>query len=258
MFPPRKATQTEWEHCIDERGTYQLIYSKLQLCGARENQDCPYLHPMQAPVKEQGRYHHLHLCSYRKMDDSWKLTVEELKRRWDWVFPLLQEQAEEYTFSITPKAVENAKERRTLFPQYSIDQIIHTTYYEISGKKYGYVFSGRDKLTTSMIRKAFKKNRTKLGREYPTLIPVANRREYVPSSMEEATLTPFPTASELSELEQIFIHDSPELDQQEVLVPSGGKGMHARRISLRLPYHTIFELLASKAGSQKIIKTKFW
>ncbi|MBI2103273.1 hypothetical protein HYT55_05505 [Candidatus Woesearchaeota archaeon] len=258
MFSPKKTTPTEWERCIEGRGTYQLTYGKLQLCGARENQSCPYLHPMQAPVRDQEGYHHLHLCSYRKMDEDWKRTVEDLKTRWDWVMAALSEQGKEYSFSVTPKAAENLRERRTFFPQYSLDQLIHTAYYEIGGAKYGVVYSGREEVTTGAIRRLFKKTRKSLSGEYQTLIPIANRREYTPPSMERMTLTPFPTTAELAELEQIFIHDAPGLDRQEVLIPTGGRGVHARRISLKLPYHTIFDLLVAKTDSRKIIKATFW
>ncbi|MBS3169930.1 hypothetical protein J4210_05595 [Candidatus Woesearchaeota archaeon] len=265
----------EWEFCLENEGTYQLPFGKRQLCGARENLECPHLHPLKALVGTKSTSRQLHICTYRDEDEGWRNTLHELKGRWDWVFAQLAEADFEYDFRIDQAILgregQASSQQRYLSSrqQDSLEKIIHARYFQEGTQRCGYIFSQGKILSEEIRQKVFSQVLFSQVREKDSSIsseksagntvPLSPTmlEEYTPSSMEAATRTPFPTSAELADLTRLFIDDDPALAGQKVILPIGGAGLYASSVSLVLPYLAIYDLLVAQAGKEKVLKVKF-
>lgn len=275
MDSATKIKQVEWESCIENEGTYQLPFGKRQLCGARENLECPHLHPLKAFVGTRSTSRQLHVCTYRDEDEGWRDTLHDVKKRWDWVFARLAEADFEYDFRI--EQVILGGEEQASFTQQdlsskqpaSLENRIYARYFEGEAQRCGYIFpteKGNYALLSEEVKqRVFSQARGKSDmftseKSEGTASPISptTLKEYTPSSMEAATVTPFPTREELAELAFFFVHDEPALATQKIIVPIGGEGAYARSVSLVLPYHAIYDFLAAQIGKENVLKVKFW
>lgn len=259
---PETATVPEWERCIEGQGIFQLPYGKRHLCGAQEHYGCPYLHPVRVLMKFRGPEgvvtRDAHVCTFQEGNDEWKNTVQNVLSRWDWVFQKLVQEEIKYTFLISPKPAETIEDKRTLFPGYPLEQIVQTKYYEIEGKTYEFVFPSTRDLSTFLTRKVFRRAQGQKEIYRPSLVSFLQRRENAPPSMGATSSTPFPSREEMGVIDHIFVHEASDLETKDVVVPLGGKSIYERRISLLLPYSTVYDILAAEAGSEKVTKVSFW
>ncbi len=248
----------QWKECVEELGKYRLPHGKTNLCGATENWGCPYLHPLQAFVKSENESRYVHLCNLKEADDGWKTFLSETNSRWDWLFEQLKQQNVKYDFRVTPMPAKNAKERSSFLKNFPLDNIVDTAYFRINDKKYGFISpASQNEYSVRTLRRIFRGAQKQGLRDVPTFLQIVSRQQYIPLSMEPATATPFPTEGELTSLENIFINDVKHLEGEKVVLPIGGKGSYARRVSMEMEYSAIYDILAAQVGKDKVKKVKF-
>ncbi len=256
------AEMQQWQECVEGLGKYRLPHGKTHICGAVENWGCPYLHPLRALVKSKDESRYVHLCNLREADDGWKKFLGETNSRWDWVFEQIKRQNCKYDFRVTPMPAKNPGERSS-FLKVQLDHLVETTYLRINEKNYGFITPHLSnyhstEYTIRNLRKIFHHAQKQGLKNTPSFLQLASRKEYMPLSMEQATATAFPTTGELSLLENIFINDIPSLDRQKVVLPIGGQGSYAQRVSMEMEYSGIYNILAAQGGVGKVKRLKFW
>lgn len=251
-------TKQQWEECVDSLGKYQLPFGKRYICGATENWGCPYLHPLQALVNSDQESRYVHLCNLKEAEEGWKTFLTETQARWDWVFEQIKEQNLKYNFRVTPMPAKNVRERSLFLKDFPLDRIIQTTYHRINERNYGFIFPASEGfLSVRTLRKVFRNGRRQGIENVPSFLEIVNRGTYIPRSMEEATVSPFPNAKELESLENIFIEESSSSDEQKVILPIGGQGSYAQRVSMEISYSAIYDIVMAQVGAEKVKKVKF-
>lgn len=128
-------------------------------------------------------------------------------------------------------------------------RIIKIVFFTYQSKVYGFVFPELGKkLESKDLAKSLSISSSQAKKQV--------RNHYIPSGMEQGTCTPFITEQNIAQgLGKIFIHEMPELDRETVDISIGGTGEEAHKTSLHLQYKAIHEILTSKYGRERIIKT---
>ncbi len=256
------AEKEQWQECVERLGKYQLPYGKTHICGATENWGCPYLHPLQALVKSKEESRYVHLCNLKEAEDGWKKFLAGTTTRWSGVFDQIKEQNLKYYFRITPMPAKNVRERSS-FLKVSLDHLVETTYFRINEKEYEFIsphpsnYYNHD-YTLRTLRRVFRSAQKQGLQNQPTFLQMVSRQQYIPPSMEQATTTAFPTVEEVGRLENIFIDDLPALEGQKVVLPIGGHGSYAQRVSMEISYSAIYDILVAQVGTEKVKRVKFW
>ncbi len=251
-------TKQQWEDCVEGLGKYQLPLGKRYICGATENWGCPYLHPLQALVNSDQESRYVHLCNLKEAEEGWKQFLAETSTRWDWVFKQIKEQNLKYDFRVTPMPAKNVRERSLFLKDFPLDHIIETSYFRINEKKYGFISPHTlNPYNVRILRRAFRGAQKQGLGNPPSFLQIVSRQQYVPLSMEEATATAFPAAQELTDLENIFINDVKHLEGEKVVLPVGGQGSYARRVSMEMHYSAIYDVLVAQVGIEKVKRVKF-
>ncbi len=253
-----QAEMQQWKECVEGLGKYRLPHGKTNICGAAENWGCPYLHPLRAFVKSENESRYVHLCNLKEADDGWKKFLSETNSRWDWLFEQIKQQNVKYDFRVTPMPAKNAKERSSFLKNIPLDNIVETTYFRINEKGYSFItpcFS--NEYNVRILRRIFRGAQKQGLRNIPTFLQIVSRQQYIPLSMEPATATPFPTEGELTSLENIFINDVKSLEARKVVLPIGGHGSYAQRVSIEIEYSAIYDILMAQVGKDKVKKVKF-
>ena len=254
---PLAETQ-QWKECVERLGKYRLPHGKTHICGATENWGCPYLHPLQALVKSKEESRYIHLCNLKQADEGWKKFLSETNSRWDWLFETIKQQNLKYDFCVTPMPAKNAAERSSFLKNFPLDHIVETTYFRINEKKYSFIsLTSQNEYSVRTLRRIFRNSQKQGLKESPSFLQLATRREYMLLSMEQATATPFPTTEELTSLENIFINEIHTFEEQKVILPIGGQGSYAQRVSMELEYSAIYDILVAQVGVEKVKKVKF-
>lgn len=209
-------------------------------------------------VKSDHESRYVHLCNLKEAEDGWKQFLAETTTRWEWVFNQIKEQNLKYDFRVTAMPAKNNWERSSFLKDFPLDRVIQTTYHRINERNYSFIFpASQGSLSVRTLRKVFRNGRKQGIENVPSFLEIINRGTYIPQSMEEATVSPFPDIKELDGLENIFIQDRSFSDEQKVILPIGGQGSYAQRVSMEISYSAIYDVLVAQVGMEKVKRVKW-